>query len=198
MSNLASELVTALLKCSRSLSRGWRRGSISTLLQTLLMNAVNKLRTPSCLCASKPHFLHERAWSTVNLSPQTHRLVRSTRGKLYRKRCESLNSCLLRAKPWSARGIAFKQELVPLSLDWLTSRSRSGERVVFRFLFVTRPLKWLMMSLKLLRRAFAWCHKCSLRCDRIYVRSSYWLRGSKVLWRLSSQIWHAQTPLSRR
>ena len=41
----------------------------------------------------------------------------------------TLISCLLRAKPWSARGIAFNQELAPLSLDWLTSRSRSGERV---------------------------------------------------------------------
>ena len=59
----------------------------------------------------------------------THTLGRSTRGKIYRKRSESLNSCLLRAKPWSARGIAFNQELAPLSLDWLTSRSRSGERV---------------------------------------------------------------------
>ena len=129
MSNLASELVTALLKCSRSLSRGWRRGSISTLLQTLLMNAVNKSWTPSCICATKPPFLHERAWPTVNLSPHTPRLGISTRGKLYRRRSESLNSCLLRAKLWSARGIAFNQEFAPLSLDWLTSHSRSEERV---------------------------------------------------------------------
>ena len=56
MSNLASELVTALLKLNRSLSRGWRRGSISTLLQILSMNVINKFRTPSCLCATNPPF----------------------------------------------------------------------------------------------------------------------------------------------
>ena len=54
MSNLASELVTALFKWNRSLSRGWRRGSISTLLQILSMNVVNKFRTSSCVCATTP------------------------------------------------------------------------------------------------------------------------------------------------
>ena len=72
VSNYASELVTALLKCSCSLSRDWRRGSIFTLLQTLSINAVNKSRSPSCLCPTKPPFLHERVWPTVNLSPHTH------------------------------------------------------------------------------------------------------------------------------
>ena len=200
MSNLASELVTALLKCSRSLSRGWRRGSISTLSQTLLMNAVNKSWTPSCLCATKPPFLHERAWPTVNLSPHTPRLGISTRGKLYRRHSESLNSCLLRAKLWSARGIAFNQEFAPFSLDWLTNRSRSEERVdatlsIFSLSRAVLSDWWYL--LKLLRRAFAWRYKCILRCDRIYVRRSYWLWGRKLLWHLSSQILHAQTPLSR-
>ena len=54
MSNLALELVTAPLKWNRSLSRGWRGGSISTLLQILSMNVVNKFRPPSCLCATPP------------------------------------------------------------------------------------------------------------------------------------------------
>ena len=81
MSNLASELVTALLKWNRSLSRGWRRGSISTLLQILSMNVVNKFRTPSCLCATTPSplFLQERAWPTVNLSPHMQWLGRLLR-----------------------------------------------------------------------------------------------------------------------
>ena len=155
-------------------------------------------QTPSCLCATKPPFLHERVWPTVNLSPHTHRLGRSTRGKLYCKLSESLNSCLLRAKPWSVRGIAFNQELVPLSLEWLTSHSRSGEKVKS------------MLSISSLSRALLsdwWCLLTSsvelspgtinILCDVIESRSAYWLRGSKLLWRLSSQIWHAQTPLSR-
>ena len=50
ISKRASELVTALLRCIRSLSRGKRRGSASTFLQTLVMNDVNRFRTPSCLC----------------------------------------------------------------------------------------------------------------------------------------------------
>ena len=62
VSNYASELVTALLKCSCSLSRDWRRGSIFTFLQTLSMNAVNKSRSPSCLCATKPPFFYMRGY----------------------------------------------------------------------------------------------------------------------------------------
>jgi len=39
---------------------------------------------------------------------------------------ESLNSCLFSTKPWLTRGT---HELAPLSLDWLTDRSRSEGRV---------------------------------------------------------------------
>ena len=45
------------------------------------------------------------------------------------KRRESLNSCLFSTKPWSTRGTAVSHELAPLSLDWLTDRSRSEGRV---------------------------------------------------------------------
>ena len=122
---LASGLVTALLRLNRSLSRGCGCGSISTLVQTLPISEVSRLRTPSCLCATNPPFLHDRAWQTVYFSPQTHLLGKSDRGILYLKRRESLNSCLFSTKPWSTRGTAVSHELAPLSLDWLTDRSRS-------------------------------------------------------------------------
>ena len=54
---------------------------------------------------------------------------KSVRGILYLKRGESLNSCLFSTKPWSTRGTAVSHELAPLSLDWLTDRSRSEGRV---------------------------------------------------------------------
>ena len=68
MSNLASEIVTVF---SNVVARGWRCGLISTLLETLLMNGVNKWRTQSCLCPTKPPFL----WEMVGLKqifPHTH------------------------------------------------------------------------------------------------------------------------------
>ena len=71
-SSLASGLVTALLRLNRSLSRGCSCGSTSTLVQTLPISEVSRLRTPSCLCATNPPFLHDRAWQTVYFSPQTH------------------------------------------------------------------------------------------------------------------------------
>ena len=95
MSSLASGLVTALLRLNRSLSRGCSCGSTSTLVQTLLRNEVSRLRTPSCLCATNPPFLHDRAWLTIYFSPQTHLLGKSDRGTLYLKRRESLNSCII-------------------------------------------------------------------------------------------------------
>ena len=54
---------------------------------------------------------------------------KSVRGILYLKRRESLNSCSFSTKPWSTRGTAPSHELAPLSLDWLTDRSRSEGRV---------------------------------------------------------------------
>ena len=99
MSSLASGLITALLRLNRSLSRGCSCGSTSTLVQTLPISEVSRLRTPSCLCATKPPFLHDRAWQTVYFSPQTHLLGKSDRGILYLKRRESLNSCLFSTKP---------------------------------------------------------------------------------------------------
>ena len=119
----------ALLRFNRSLSRGCSCGSTSALVQTLPISEVSRLRTPSCLCATKPPLLHDRAWQTVYFSPQTHLLGKSDRGILYLKRRESLNSCLFSTKPWSTRGTAVSHELAPLSLDWLTDRSRSESRV---------------------------------------------------------------------
>ena len=94
-------------------------GSTLTLVQTLAISEVSRLRTLSCLCATKPLFLHGRAWHTVYFSPQTHLIGKSDKGILYLKRRECLNS-------W---GTAVSHELAPLSLDWLTNRSRSEGRV---------------------------------------------------------------------
>ena len=67
-SSLASGFVTAVLRLNRSLSRGCSCGSTSTLVQTLPIIEVSRLRTPSCVCATKP-FSHGRAWQTVYFSP---------------------------------------------------------------------------------------------------------------------------------
>ena len=48
-SSLASRLVSALLRLNRSLSRGCSCGSTSTLVQTLPISEVSRLRTPPCL-----------------------------------------------------------------------------------------------------------------------------------------------------
>ena len=88
--SLAFRLVTAVLRLDRSLSRGCSCGSISTLVQTLPISEVRRLRTPSCLCATKPPFLHDRALQTVYFSPQTHVLGKLDRGILYLKHRRSL------------------------------------------------------------------------------------------------------------
>ena len=126
MSNLASEIVTALLKCSHEGVEGevrfphcWR-----PYWQMLILNDGHH-RFSALLI---PLFTREGG-RTVNLSPHSRRLGRWTTGKLYDRCSLSPNSCLFRAKPWSARGIAFNQELAPLFLNWLTSRSISGKRV---------------------------------------------------------------------
>ena len=98
-SSLVSGIVTALLRLNHSLSRGCSCVSTSTLVQTLPISVVSRLRTPSCLCATNPPFLHDRVWQTVYFSPQTHLLGKSDRGILYLKRRESLNSCLFSTKP---------------------------------------------------------------------------------------------------
>ena len=89
-SSLASGLVTAVLRLNRSLSRGCSCGSTSTLVQTLPISEVSRLRTPSCLCATKPRLLHDRALQTVYFLPQTHLLGKSDRGILCLKRRRSL------------------------------------------------------------------------------------------------------------
>ena len=73
-----------------------------------------------------PPFLHDRAWLTLNGSPQAQVDGRSCSGKLYCNRRESLNSCLFNVKPWSLRGMALSQELEPLSLACCVRRNSSG------------------------------------------------------------------------
>ena len=46
----------------------------------------------SCLCDTKPPFLHERACDTLNLSPQGHIAGRLSSGTLYRNLRASRNS----------------------------------------------------------------------------------------------------------
>ena len=70
--NLAFGLVMADLRLNLSLSSGCRRGSISMFLQTLRSTEESKSRTPSRLCATKPLFLHVRAWLMLKQSPLAH------------------------------------------------------------------------------------------------------------------------------
>ena len=64
MSSLASGLVTAELRLNTSLSIGRRWGATSTSLQTLLRRDVRRFWMPSCLCETKPFFLHHRSCSS--------------------------------------------------------------------------------------------------------------------------------------
>ena len=82
-SSLASGLVTVLLRLNQSLLRGFSCGSTSSLVQTVPISAVSRLRTSSCLCTMNPPFLHDMAWQMVYFSPQTHLLSKSDRGILY-------------------------------------------------------------------------------------------------------------------
>ena len=56
---LASGLMIPVLRSNPSFSSVWRCGSISMFLQTLLIVKVKRSRTLSCLCVTKPPFLHE-------------------------------------------------------------------------------------------------------------------------------------------
>ena len=81
MSSLASGFVTVDLKSNTSLSIGRRWDSTSTSLQTLLSRDVRRFRMPSCLCAEKPPFLHDREWLNVNRSAHAQWLGKSVRGR---------------------------------------------------------------------------------------------------------------------
>ena len=82
MSSLASGLVVVVLRSNLSVSMGCKRGSTSTFLQILLICKVNSSRMPSCLWATKPPLLHERAWPTVIRSSHAQWLGKSDSGKL--------------------------------------------------------------------------------------------------------------------
>lgn len=72
------------------MSSGMRRGSTSTLLQSLFSRVVSKFRTPSCLSDTKPPLLHDNARSTENVDPQVQWLKRPTNGRPNRGCSESL------------------------------------------------------------------------------------------------------------
>ena len=82
MSSLASGLVVVVLRSNLSISMGCKCGSTSTFLQILLICKVNSSRMPSCLWATKPPLLHERAWPTVIRSPHAQWLGKSDSDKL--------------------------------------------------------------------------------------------------------------------
>ena len=75
-------LVMVDLRLNTSWSIGRRWGSTSTSLQILLSRDVRRFWMPSCLCATKPVFLHDRAWLTVNRSPHAQWLGKSASCRL--------------------------------------------------------------------------------------------------------------------
>jgi hypothetical protein len=91
------------------------------LLGEQIANSVMPLRHES-------PFLHARALFMLKRFPHAQWLGRSFIGRLYFIRNESLNYCLLRAKPWSLTGMTFSQQHAHLSLDCITKNSRSGCR----------------------------------------------------------------------
>ena len=66
---IIGEKIWADLKLNLSLSSGKSCGYISTFLQTFPSSVVSKLRTPSCLCATKPTFLYVGALLMLKRSP---------------------------------------------------------------------------------------------------------------------------------
>ena len=68
-SNLASELVFAVLCSKVSFVTGRRCGSTWTSLHTFVKRLVNRSRRLSCLCAIKPPFLQFSACSTLKVLP---------------------------------------------------------------------------------------------------------------------------------
>ena len=113
---------------------------------------------------------------TVYFLPQTHLLGKSDRGTLCLKRRESLNSCLFSTKPWSTRGTAASHELAPLSLNWLTDRSRSegGVESTLSILdFIDADFKTWCCLFNSVCRILACYHKRALCGNRIYVRCCY-------------------------
>ena len=78
MSSLASGLVTVELRLNTSMSIGRRWGSTSTSLQTLLRRDVRRFWMPSCLCETKPFFLHHRSCSSRGngVEPPLHLCLR--------------------------------------------------------------------------------------------------------------------------
>ena len=64
MSSLAWGLVTAELRLNTSMSISRRWGFTSTSLQTLLRRDVRRFWIPSCLCETKPFFLHHMSCSS--------------------------------------------------------------------------------------------------------------------------------------
>ena len=116
MSSLASGLVTVELRWNMPMSIGRRWGSTSTSLQTLLRRDVRRFWMPSCLCETKPFFLHHRAWLTVNGSPHAQWLDKSASCRSYCQRGESLNCCLFNDSSCSSRATALSHAPAPLSL----------------------------------------------------------------------------------
>ena len=126
MSSLASGLVTVELRLNTSLSISRRWGSTSTSLQTLLSKDVRRFWMPSCLCETKPFFLHHRAWVTVNRSPHAQWLGKSASCRLYCKRGESLNCCLFNDRSCSSMATALSHTLAPLPLAWSVDLRKSS------------------------------------------------------------------------
>ena len=114
------------LRLNTSLSIGRRWGSTLTCLQILLSRDVRRFWMPSCLCAKKPVFLHDRAWLTVNRSPQSQWLGKSASCRLKCKSSESLNCCQFNVRSCSSRATALSHELAPLSLACIVDLSKSS------------------------------------------------------------------------
>ena len=123
MSSRASGLVFVELRSKCSLSNGIRCGSASTLLQTLRCELVSRCWIPPCLSATNQtaFFTRDKAWLTEKADPRVQLLGRSSKGRLWPIRSESLNSCLLRAsRPCSRGGNEVSSKLAQMSFAWFT------------------------------------------------------------------------------
>ena len=94
---------------------GCKAGSTCTSQQTMSSSSAHRSHISLWCWITKPPCWQIIAWSTVNLLPQTHTDGLSCIGQSYRSLTASRNSCLLRSKSMSLRGITVSQLDAPFS-----------------------------------------------------------------------------------
>ena len=144
----SSVLVDLLSKVSPS--NGWSFGSISTSFQTSPRSLANVSRLSVCRRWVYPPFAQCKACDITKRSPHAHEIRRFFGSHSYRSAKPSLNSDLVRAKPYFCRGSAFNQLEAPFwrTASWHTTHPQLRLLPVFQF-------SWCLISVFWVRGGFS-------------------------------------------